>query len=246
LHVIRPRWSQLTVTILPVKVQGEGATGQIEYALKSISRFEQPPDVVVLTRGGGSIEDLWSFNEEAVCRAIYHCPVPVVCGVGHEVDVTLADFVADVRALTPSDAALRIVPDQTEIRRQLNHLKQQLATRLESVFQRAQQSLNHFAHRPVLNSPLEPIRSKAMELDRLQGYFQKAMGNRFREQQQSLQSIAGRLDAINPVSVLARGYSITANSIGELVSDSKQVGVGDIVTTRLAKGTLTCRLEQKS
>jgi exodeoxyribonuclease VII large subunit len=246
LHVLRPRWSQLTVTILPVKVQGDGASAQIEYALKSISRFENPPDVVVLTRGGGSIEDLWSFNEEAVCRAIYHCPVPVVCGVGHEVDVTLADFVADIRALTPSDAALRIVPDQVDVRRQLNQLKRQMAARLESVFQQAQQLLDSFAQRPVLSAPLVPIRNKAMDLDRLQGYLQRALANRMRVHEQLLQSVAGRLASVNPASVLARGYSITSNSNGDLITGSQQVRVGERLTTRLANGSLTSRLEEIS
>jgi exodeoxyribonuclease VII large subunit len=244
LHVLRPRWPHVEVIILPVKVQGEGATNQIAYALNSVARFEELPDVVVLTRGGGSIEDLWSFNEEAVCRAVYSCAVPVVCGVGHEIDVTLADFVADVRALTPSDAALKVVPSQTEIRKLLHQLKNQLVGRLEAVYHRACRSLESLMSRPAFSAPLDRVRQQSMELDRLQAALSRAIHDGLRERNQSLQAIAGRLNAINPVAVLARGYSVTSDSNGKLITDSGQVNVGDQVMTRLAKGNLLSRVEE--
>jgi exodeoxyribonuclease VII large subunit len=234
----------LEVTILPVSVQGDAAAQQIATALQSISNFEFKPDVVVVTRGGGSPEDLWCFNEEIVCRAIYHCPVPVVCGVGHEIDVTLADFVADVRALTPSDAALRIVPDRNEIRRQLDELKKLLISRLTMKYDQAFRSLESLVDRPVLAQPLARFQNLEMELDRLVGSLDRAIQSQIREQEQSLKQFAGRLAAINPASVLARGYSLTCDEGGRLLFDSQVVDLGAIVKTQLAKGTLISRVEE--
>jgi exodeoxyribonuclease VII large subunit len=146
--------------------------------------------------------------------------------------------------LTPSDAALKIVPDGAEIRRQLNQLKHQMVQRLEAVYQRAFQTLESLQQRPVLSAPLERIRNQAMELDRLQVDLNRTITGTLREQSQSLQGIAGRLEAINPVSVLARGYSLSVDSHGKPVIDSRQLQVGDLLTTRLAKGSLRSRVEE--
>ena len=134
LQIVNRRWSNLEILVVPVQVQGPDSAEQIKDAIYACADFAELPDVIVLTRGGGSMEDLWSFNDERVCRAIFNCPIPVISGVGHEIDVTLADLVADMRALTPSEAAERLVPDRREIFEILanatNHLKMGLESRL--------------------------------------------------------------------------------------------------------------------
>ncbi len=155
LQVVNRRWANIEIIIVPVQVQGPGSAEQIADALAAIPDFAEPPDVVVLTRGGGSIEDLWSFNEERVCRAIFHCPIPVICGVGHEIDVSLADLVADVRALTPSEAAERLVPDRREVLEMLATGKRRLALALRNRLSMAEQQLALLAHKPVITHPLD-------------------------------------------------------------------------------------------
>ncbi len=243
LQVLLRRWPNAEVLILPVRVQGEGSVFQIKYAFDSISRFDQRPDVVVLTRGGGSLEDLWSFNEEPVCRAIYDCPVPVVCGVGHENDVTLADMVADVRALTPSDAALRLVPDKRELLRKLGEAKQRLVNTLQFRYQQASQQLVSMATRPALTRPLERLRHEAIEIDRLGENLDRGVQRQLADSQHLIKQLAGRLESINPLSVLARGYSVTTDKQGKLVSSVANVQNGDLIQTRLVDGMIVSRVE---
>jgi len=245
LQVLNRRWPNLRVTIIPVKVQGDGAAAEIANAINSISDFAIAPDVVVVTRGGGSIEDLWSFNEEIVCRAIYDCPVPVVSGVGHEIDVALTDLVADVRALTPSEAAERIVRDKREVSEFLQSLQKRMKAVLQNRFEFARQQLDSLANKTVLRKPLDRIRFTSVELDRLNQRLQQSMEQSLTHHRRDVAELAARLDSINPLSVLARGYSLTSNAKGGLLKDANQVSIGDQIKTRLANGDIVSVVERK-
>ncbi len=242
LQVLHRRWKNIEVTILPVKVQGQGSAGEVAAAIRSISKFETPPDVVVVTRGGGSKEDLWSFSEEIVCRAIHACPAPVMSAVGHEVDVSLSDLVADVRALTPSEAAERLVPDQAQVIQQLGNVRTRMTRALRDQLDFATAELEQIAARPVFARPMVLVEQKAQRIAEIQQRIQLAMRRKTELAASEIQSMAGRLDAINPLAVLARGYSLTSTVSDDnttLVLDSDSIKVGDEIETKLARGKLT-------
>lgn len=240
LQVLHRRWKNIEVTILPVKVQGQGSAGEVAAAIRSISKFETPPDVVVVTRGGGSKEDLWSFSEEIVCRAIHACPVPVMSAVGHEVDVSLSDLVADIRALTPSEAAERLVPDQVEVIRQLGNVRNRMTRALCDRLDYATAELEQIAARPVFARPMVLVEQRVQRIVDLRQRMQFAMKRKTELAAAEVGSVAGRLDAINPLAVLARGYSLTSRNEGtawSLVTDGTTLKIGDEVETRIEKGS---------
>ena len=244
LQVLTRRWSNIRVTIVPVKVQGPGAAMEIAGAVTMCNHFAAPLDAIVVTRGGGSVEDLWSFNEEIVVRAIYASNIPVVSGVGHEIDVTLADLVADVRALTPSEAAERLVPDDQEIAGMLNSAHQQMTQSLMGRIRSAHLQLESLASRPVITQPLERIRQSAIELDSLEHSMTRAARQKISQFDQQLKEMVARMNSISPLAVLARGYSLTSNADGKLLVDCDSVRPGDKISTRLAKGTMISTVEQ--
>ena len=167
LQVATRRWPFLDILIVPVQVQGEGAASQVARAIKRCGRrnFKFSPEVIIVTRGGGSLEDLWAFNEEVVVRAIHACPVPVISAVGHEVDVSLSDLVADVRALTPSEAGEKLVPDAREVVDNMNSCATRLGRQMEHALVRSHERLEAIANRPALRKPLTIVRQFALRLD---------------------------------------------------------------------------------
>ena len=194
LQVVQRRWPKLHVTILPTKVQGSGAAEQIAEAIRLCSK--QGPrvfDVLIVTRGGGSIEDLWSFNEEVVCRAIHDCTVPVISAIGHEVDVTLSDLVADLRALTPTEAGERLVPDLEAVVSKLHSSQQQLMRQVHQLIANYQNQLERLATRPVIQRPTELIRRQQAELDRLAEQLATALPERMHHTRHFLNEQRGRL-----------------------------------------------------
>lgn len=243
LQVLTRRWRNIRVTIVPVKVQGPGASREIAAAIDLCQQIDSL-DTIVITRGGGSVEDLWSFNEEPVVRAIFNSQVPVVSGVGHEIDITLADLVADVRALTPSEAAERLVPNDQEVVDLLDSAHQRLTQILINRVRNAHVQLESLASRPALTQPLERIRQSAIELDGLENQMHRAARQTIAQYDQTLKSMAARMNAINPLAVLARGYSLTTDSDGQLLVDCNSVDPGDKITTRLAHGTITSAIER--
>ena len=195
LQVVQRRWPKLNVTILPTKVQGSGAAEQIADAIRTCT--QQGPevfDVVVVTRGGGSIEDLWSFNEEVVCRAIHDCTIPVISAVGHEVDVTLSDMVADLRALTPTEAGERLVPDLEATVTKLHSAQQQMTRRIHQLIAKHQDQLERLASRPVIQRPTELIRRQQAELDRLAEQLASALPERMTNTRHFLNEQRARLE----------------------------------------------------
>ena len=243
LQVLTRRWPDIRVTIVPAKVQGPGAAEQIAKGISACGRFADQPDVVVVTRGGGSVEDLWSFNEEIVCRAVHACSIPIVSGVGHEIDVTLCDLVADVRALTPSEAAERIVPDQADLIVGLKNVQRAMGVQLMNRFQSATRHLESIQSRPVLARPLDRLRHTSMELDSLESDLHRCGKQVISNSNQQLAQIAAKMESINPLSVLARGYSVTTDKQQQTITDCQQVQPGDKIVTRFAKGSVVSQVE---
>ena len=243
LQVLLRRWPNIRVTIVPCKVQGPGAAEEIAAATRCCQQFASPPDVIVLTRGGGSIEDLWAFNEEVVVRAIYASSIPIISGVGHEIDVTLTDLAADSRALTPSEAAERVVPDIADVQRYLHQCRQRLTNATRTKFHAATNELNSLASRPVIKRPLESLRQAAMELDFLEKSICRTAEQQIARHQRELASLAERLNSISPLEVLARGYSLTSDTAGNLISTCKSIDLGDTIQTQVTDGVITSQVK---
>ncbi len=244
LQVLTRRWSNIHVTIVPTKVQGPGAAAEIAAAIRVCNRKVDFFDVIVVTRGGGSVEDLWSFNEEPVVRAIYESAIPVISGVGHEIDVTLTDLVADVRALTPSEAAERLVPNYRDIVDMLDATKHRMARTILARIQNAHQQLATLATRTVMTQPLERIRQSAIELDFLENAMNRAARQKIAKSDQELAAMTARMNAISPLAVLARGYSLTTDAEGKLLLNAESVKPGDRITTRLANGLVRSTINE--
>ena len=246
LQVLTRRWSTTDVLVVPVRVQGDGAADEIAAAIERLQKMKNPVDVIVVTRGGGSIEDLWSFNEEKVCRAIFKSEIPVVSGVGHEIDITLSDLVADVRALTPSEAAERLVPDRADFKRQLGNVSQRMQQALTAKIDNAELRLARFSNHSALLKPLEVLERRSEEVHALATSMHQQVQLMMRLKETNLVSLAEKLDLVSPLGVLKRGYSLTTNEQGGVIKSSKELGVGSVIQTRLAEGSVTSRVEEIS
>ncbi|MEO2033100.1 MAG: exodeoxyribonuclease VII large subunit [Planctomycetaceae bacterium] len=238
IQVIRRRWPAAGIVILPVPVQGPGAAERIASALRSVDQLPDV-DVVITGRGGGSLEDLWAFNEEIVARAIADCPVPVVAAVGHETDVTIADLVADRRALTPSEAAEIVVPSHREVRQQVTQLAQRLERSVSGRIEQHRLQLAAIRARTVFQRPMTLIDDRRQRLDELAESAQRAIDLRVERTRQKLAATAASLDALSPLKVLARGYSLTTDVDHNLISAVSDVRQGQIIHTRMASGEIT-------
>jgi exodeoxyribonuclease VII large subunit len=249
LEVLRGRWPALEVWVCPVRVQGEGAAPEIAAAVHWLNRAGAPGgaaplDVLVVARGGGSLEDLWPFNEECVAQAIFASRVPVVSGVGHEDDLTIADLVADCRALTPSEAAVRVAPDQAEVAEWLAGLEGRCRALLRKNLELARARLDELARRPCFRRPLERLRDEERRLDDWGERLQRAVRQHLGQARQRLEAEAGRLEGLSPLKVLRRGYTLT-RTLADLtvVRSVGQVGPGDWVVTQLEDGRMVSRVE---
>ncbi len=238
LQVAARRWRGPEILIMPTRVQGTNAASEIAEAIRDANRLSPAPEVIVVTRGGGSVEDLWCFNEEPVVRAIFESQIPVVSAVGHEIDVTLADLVADVRALTPSEAAERVFPSADEVRQSLMSTRQRMAVLLQHRVVAARGQLTAIAERTGLRRPFELTQRLARQTDELSLRAARAMQNRMASERASVAAVAARLEALSPLRVLSRGYSVTQNAEGEVVYMAKDVQPGDDITTRLDQGKI--------
>jgi len=235
-QVLTRRWKLADIVVLPVAVQGDGAAEQIAVALGLVGHIPRV-DVVICGRGGGSLEDLWAFNTEIVARAIAACAVPVVSAVGHEVDVTIADLVADRRALTPSEAAELVVPDRTEIQSELDHLRSRLSAGLRQRANQARWQLDALASRRCYTRPLDRLHELATGLDDLEMRLRREARRLIAAARQQLESLAAQLGALSPLRVLARGYSMTKRlPDGLLVRDATILTPGDRLSTLFAEG----------
>lgn len=238
LEVLRRRWKGLNVLIAPAKVQGEGAAREVAAQIYNLNRMKNPVDVLVVARGGGSPEDLWTFNEEIVVRALAASRIPTISAIGHEVDVTLCDFAADLRALTPTEAAERISPDTQSIAQQLDQFDNRLKSALFGRFQMAQQRLDSLANRRVFIQPEEMVTFRQQRIDDLERRLASDMDRTITNQTHRVEKLASALENLSPLKVLARGYSVTLDKNLHVVFNPEQVKPGDRITTRLANGTL--------
>ncbi|WP_126454118.1 exodeoxyribonuclease VII large subunit [Sulfuriflexus mobilis] len=286
LTVLKRRFPAIPVLIYPIPVQGQGAAEKIAQAIE-LANIRRECDVLLLSRGGGSLEDLWAFNEEVLARTIFQSRIPLVSAVGHEVDFTIADFVADVRAPTPSAAAELLSPDRQEwsarlvslqrrlsasmqnrlrqtsqrldwLSRRLQSPAQRLAraqTRIRELQQRQGMALQHYQHRRqdklaalharlLQHSPAQRVAILQGRQTNLQARLHKAMQERLRHTAQKLTSLGRALDAVSPLATLGRGYALAQRvSDGELLRDASKVAIGEQIETRLARGSLLCRVE---
>ena len=218
-----------------VRVQGQQAPDEICAGIRRMERFGLV-DTIIVGRGGGSLEELWAFNDERVVRAIAACRIPIISAVGHETDITLSDFAADVRAATPSQAAELAVPDQGELVERLHKVRRQLDLTMKNTIERMTWRVNRLIERPVFTRPADLLRNYLLDLDRLQERLQSVLPQRMGQEQLKVGHLVARLDGLSPLAVLARGYSLTERN-GKALLDTEALALGDTVQTRLAKGS---------
>ncbi len=248
LEILSRRWPAAEVWVCPVHVQGEGAAAEVAEAIGSLNRLAESGtviDALVVGRGGGSLEDLWTFNEECVAEAIYQSAIPVVTGIGHEDDLTIADMVADLRALTPSEAAEKVVPDRAAVLDWLNGLESRFRTDLRRRLQESRSRLTELARRPCLRRPLERIRQEERQLTLWNERLRRAVQRRIEQAREQLKGQAARLEGLSPLNVLSRGYSLTSKEADATVLRSAgQIEVGERIVTRLQQGQILSRVEE--
>ena len=236
LHVLQRRCPQIPVYVYPVAVQGDGASTQIAQAIAQADH-EQRCDVLIVGRGGGSIEDLWAFNEAVVAHAIFNCKTPIISGVGHEIDFTIADFVADVRAPTPSAAAELVSPDMAAHQQHLQRLTAQLHREQQRYLQQARLNLQRLQQRLANQRPTQRLQQKAQRLDELDTRLQHAMQRYLQQRQDKLQLQVGKLHALSPLATLERGFGIIRqHENGQIVRSVQTLQTGQTVYTQLADG----------
>ncbi|MBK6770409.1 MAG: exodeoxyribonuclease VII large subunit [Ardenticatenales bacterium] len=234
-QTIQRRWPCATVLVAPTRVQGAEAPAEIVAALTAIARAAV--DVVLVVRGGGSIEDLWAFNDEAVARAIAACPVPTVSGVGHETDFTIADFVADLRMPTPTAAAERVTPDAADLRQAVDDLTDRLARQLGWRQDTAGSGLASLTHRLALVSPARTVADRHARVDANRARLKRALAGRLTVANAHLDGHRQRLEALSPTAILRRGFAhVTHISDGRTVRRPSDVKGGDGLRIRLADG----------
>ncbi len=244
LEVARRRWHGVQVTIIPARVQGPGAAQEIAAGIRAAERLRPRLDALVVGRGGGSVEDLWCFNEEVVVRAIAACSLPTVSAVGHEVDVTLADLAADQRALTPTEAAERLLPAASDVRQLLSDYAQRMLRPLWHRVELLKSRLEMLGRRPVMVQPLTMLNDRRRLLDELDQRAQVALDRQRERCQQRMNNLAGKLHALSPLAVLGRGYSVTESlESGECISTVRQLAVGETIRSRVQDGSITSRVE---
>lgn len=242
IRILRKRFPLSRVRLLPVRVQGAEAPGEIAAAIGYANYFKLA-DVLIVGRGGGSIEDLWAFNEEAVAHAIYQSQIPVISAVGHEPDVTISDFVADLRAATPSNAAELAVPDQDTIRQMLDSLAASMASRLQRQIKTARIQLNALAAGSVLQSPFGYIESRRNALSHVSDKILSQYQNVLHLNKQKFMMYTAKLDAMSPLKVMTRGYSMVEDCDGKLISSKDQVSDGMKISVTVCDGAFDAIVE---
>jgi exodeoxyribonuclease VII large subunit len=242
LTTLQRRNPSIPVIVYPVPVQGEGAAAKIAQML-ALANARAECDVLLLVRGGGSIEDLWQFNEEVVARAIRASLSPVVVGVGHETDVTIADFAADRRAPTPTAAAEMVSPSREELLARVAELAQRATREALRRIEYAMQTVDALARRLV--HPRERLRTSRQLLEQLAARLSSAAARRLDNFSAQLAQLKAGLASLNPSAVLERGYSLTRNASGEVVADAARVAEGERLTTTLAKGWIESEIRKK-
>jgi exodeoxyribonuclease VII large subunit len=245
LQTLLARWRASEVILIPSRVQGAGAAEEVAAALAAAARLRPAVDVIAVVRGGGSLEDLWSFNEEVLVRAVAASPIPVVSGVGHEIDVTLCDLAADVRALTPTDAAVRIVPDARQVTAAVAGLGQRLQAGLARRLDTARERLTGVARSRVFGDPGMLVRDRRDAVDREAVRLRRLTESAVCRAGERVAAAAARLEAGSPLRLLARGWSLTSVAGGATALHGiAGVEPGDSLVTQLSDGRLWSRVER--
>lgn len=237
LRILRKRYPLTKVLLLPVRVQGVEAPGEIAAALRYANHWNLA-DLLIVGRGGGSIEDLWAFNDERVARAIFASKIPVISAVGHEPDVTISDFVADLRAATPSNAAELAVPDQNALRQNLDSFSEAMAIAMSRRLSAAREKLDSLGNRPVLRSPLASYESRRKALELLEARLVSAQNRNVAVRRQRFVAQVSKLDAMSPLKVLTRGYAVASDDTGKIIRSAGEVRPGDPITVRVSDGII--------
>ncbi len=243
IRILRRRYPIAKVILLPVRVQGAEAPPEIAGAIRYADRWKIG-DVIITGRGGGSMEDLWAFNDERVARAIYDCETPIISAVGHEPDVTISDFVADARASTPSNAAEIAVPDQMELLRWLRGAGDRMVQCETGRLEAARQRLDNLASKRVMRDQLAYVQDKRMELAHLQQRLGDLSGALLSRRRQRFSALAAALDAMSPLKVLGRGYAVARSQDGTILKSGREVAPGDRVSVTLSEGGFDAVVER--
>ena len=241
--VIHRRNPQIAIRIIPAVVQGPEGVASICRALDEM--YRQPVEVILVGRGGGSLEELWCFNEEAVVRKIAASPVPIISAVGHETDFTLADFAADRRAATPSMAAELAAPEWRQLEARLEQQRLLLCRRYEQLLERKKQRLALLAQHPLLAEPARFLDNWRLLVDKQNDALSELMERLLRDRENQLALAAGRLEALSPLKVLSRGYAVCADSRGKVLRRAQEAEAGETVIVTLEQGRLHCVVEDK-
>lgn len=241
-HVGKRRDPSVQLALLPVQVQGQGAAEEIAAAIRYFNA-KYPVDVLIVGRGGGSLEDLWAFNEECVVRAIFASRIPVISAVGHETDFTLADEVSDLRAATPSQAAELAIPDAAEVLQRVRSLRARLLQAARNNISLRREQLRHLMQRPLWQAPERLLEARVQQLDALSERLKRAAAARAEEKHQALASAIDRLALLDPVRVLHRGYAVVEKE-GRPLSRVREAAPGDTLLLRLADGQIQAGVEK--
>lgn len=244
LRILRKRYPLSQVRLLSVRVQGAEAPGEIAAAIGYANHYHLA-DLLIVGRGGGSIEDLWAFNDEQVAYAIYHSEIPIISAVGHEPDVTISDYVADLRAATPSNAAELAVPDQDALRQNLDAISSAMASTLNRQLKAAERHLQLLSSSPTLRSPTGYLDQRRQSVELLKNRLIAAQNQNLSKAKQHYISVISKLDAMSPLKVLTRGYSMVRNNSGEVIRSVEQVTIGEKIRIHLSDGTLSATVVSK-
>ena len=244
LRILKARWPMSEVVLLPVRVQGAEAPAEIAGALRYANKWKVA-DLIITGRGGGSIEDLWAFNDERVARAIYASDRPVISAVGHEPDVTISDFVADARASTPSNAAEIAVPEQKELRRRLDTLSARMEQSAQKRVKALRERYEALARSRVLRDPMAFIDDKRLLLDYTQRKLSALAQAQTAQRAQRFASLAASLDALSPLKVLGRGYAVARDENGTILRAAEEASVGEMIEVLLGQGSLMCTVDEQ-
>ena len=223
-------------------VQGENAAPDIVSAIEFFNEHKYA-DVLIVGRGGGSIEDLWAFNEEIVARAIFKSEIPIVSAVGHEIDFTISDFVSDLRAPTPSAAAELVVPDERELADKFGNVYRRLSSCAARIIESKKLMLKYYADKQALKNPVYGINEKRMYLDSISKDFESEVLNILSEKKQNLGVLASKLDGLSPLGTISRGFSLAFNEDGKLIKKVTDVKSGDKIDLRVSDGSVRATVD---
>lgn len=243
LRILNKRFPLTKVCLLPVRVQGTEAPDEIVAAI-GYANHHKLANLLIVGRGGGSIEDLWAFNDERVAYAIYRSEIPIISAVGHEPDVTISDFVADLRAATPSNAAELAVPDQDALRQVLDSMSSGMATAFQRQLKALQQQLNMLSQSPALQSPKGYLEQRSKSVELLKNRLTAAQSTVLNHHNQRYLTLAAKLDALSPLKVLTRGYAMVQDTNGEVIRSVEQTTCGNEIEINLKDGTISATVTQ--